>query len=140
MHWVRQHLLLHEFAISFQNWTSVDSCSTRSRQILAISNTSTSVLTQLLENEGTSMPAFQTFFVYVLLNLIYTSYTIYRYGFKGWLRMVYRDGWKCKAPSLHSYWQHWTTYVAMPMPKCHGNWSPLTFSIQILCRSPIRLL
>ena len=47
-------------------------------------------------NEGTSIPAFQTFFNYVLLNLIYTSYTLYRYGFKKWCHLIYKDGWKCE--------------------------------------------
>lgn len=45
-------------------------------------------------NEGTSIPAFQTFFNYVLLNLVYTSYTIYKYGFKKWCRMLLKDGWR----------------------------------------------
>lgn len=31
---------------------------------------------------------------YILLTVIFTPYTIYRYGIKGWLRLVYRDGWK----------------------------------------------
>jgi solute carrier family 35 protein F1/2 len=44
--------------------------------------------------EGTSIPAFQTLFNYILLNLIYTSYTLYKYGFKKWLRLVWRDGWR----------------------------------------------
>lgn len=44
--------------------------------------------------EGTSIPAFQSFFNYVLLNLIYTTYTIYKYGFKSWLRLILRDGWR----------------------------------------------
>ena len=47
-------------------------------------------------NEGTSIPAFQTFFNYVLLNLSYTSYTLYRYGFKKWSHLIYKDGWKCE--------------------------------------------
>lgn len=66
------------------------------RQTLAITNTATSTLTTLLGNEGTSIPAFQTFFNYVLLNIIFTPYTIYRYGIKRWLRLVLKDGWKCK--------------------------------------------
>ena len=41
------------------------------------------------------MPAFQTFMNYVLLNVIYTSYTIYRYGFKRWFRVILKDGWRC---------------------------------------------
>lgn len=63
-------------------------------QALAVSITGTNTLSTLLYQEGTSIPAFQTFFNYVLLNIIYTSYTIYRYGFKGWARVVYKDGWR----------------------------------------------
>jgi solute carrier family 35 protein F1/2 len=64
--------------------------------VLAITNTATSTFSTLLSQEGTSIPAFQSFFNYVLLNLIFTPYTIYRYGFKGWLRLMWRDGWKCE--------------------------------------------
>ncbi|KZM22260.1 uncharacterized protein EKO05_0011332 [Ascochyta rabiei] len=63
-------------------------------QVLAICITSTNTLSSLLANEGTSIPAFQTFFNYVLLNLVYTSYTIYQYGFKRWVRLVVFDGWR----------------------------------------------
>lgn len=62
--------------------------------VLAICITSTNTLSSLLANEGTSIPAFQSFFNYVLLNLIYTSYTIYKYGFKKWGRLVIFDGWR----------------------------------------------
>ena len=44
--------------------------------------------------EGTSIPAFQTFFNYVLLNLIYTTVTLYQYGFKKWTQLLWRDGWR----------------------------------------------
>lgn len=63
-------------------------------QILAIANTSTGTFTTLLGGEQWAIPAFQTFLNYVLLNVIFTPYTMYRYGLKGWLRLVYRDGWK----------------------------------------------
>ncbi|PWY72908.1 DUF914 domain membrane protein [Aspergillus heteromorphus CBS 117.55] len=63
-------------------------------QVLAITNTACSTFSTLLANEGTSIPAFQTFFNYLLLNLIFTPYTIYRYGTKGWLEMVLHRGWK----------------------------------------------
>ena len=66
-------------------------------QILALCLTGTNTLTTLLVIEGTSIPAFQTFFNYVLLNLIYTSYTVYKYGLKGWARLIWKDGWKCKS-------------------------------------------
>lgn len=65
-------------------------------QILALCITGTNTLTTLLVIEGTSIPAFQTFFNYVLLNLIYTSFTIYKYGFLGWARLIWKDGWKCE--------------------------------------------
>ncbi|KAH7408546.1 hypothetical protein DE146DRAFT_378631 [Phaeosphaeria sp. MPI-PUGE-AT-0046c] len=63
-------------------------------QVLAICITSTNTLSTLLNNEGTSIPAFQSFFNYVLLNLIYTSYTIYKYGFKRWVRLCVFEGWR----------------------------------------------
>ncbi|KAL8733223.1 MAG: hypothetical protein Q9166_002240 [cf. Caloplaca sp. 2 TL-2023] len=63
-------------------------------QILALCITSTNTFSSLLVKQGTSIPAFQTFFNYVLLNIIYTSFTLYRYGFKRWCRLVFKDGWK----------------------------------------------
>ncbi|KAI4282496.1 MAG: hypothetical protein L6R38_002888 [Xanthoria sp. 2 TBL-2021] len=63
-------------------------------QILALCITSTNTFSSLLVQEGTSIPAFQTFFNYVLLNIIYTSFTLYRYGFKRWCRLLIKDGWK----------------------------------------------
>ncbi|KAK5730901.1 hypothetical protein LTR15_000839 [Elasticomyces elasticus] len=63
-------------------------------QALAITQTGTNTLSTLLAMAGTSIPAFQSLFNYVLLTLIYGSITIYKYGFKGWLRMIYQDGWK----------------------------------------------
>lgn len=61
---------------------------------LAICITSTNTLSQLLSNEGTSIPAFQSFFNYVLLNIVYTGYTIYKLGFKGWAKLILKDGWR----------------------------------------------
>ncbi|OJD22545.1 hypothetical protein ACJ73_06109 [Blastomyces percursus] len=63
-------------------------------QTLALCITATNTFSQLLSNIRTSIPAFQSLFNYVLLNLVFTSYTVYRYGFKGWLRVIKRDGWK----------------------------------------------
>jgi solute carrier family 35 protein F1/2 len=64
-------------------------------QILAICITGTNTLTTLLVIEGTSIPAFQTLFNYVLLNAMYTGYTFYKYGFRKWAKMIGKDGWKC---------------------------------------------
>ncbi|KAK4561826.1 hypothetical protein LTR86_004505 [Recurvomyces mirabilis] len=63
-------------------------------QVLAITQTGTNTLSTLLAGVGTSIPAFQSLFNYILLALIYGSITIYKYGFKGWFRMVLKDGWK----------------------------------------------
>ncbi|KAJ5688941.1 solute carrier family 35 member [Penicillium macrosclerotiorum] len=63
-------------------------------QLLAIANTATSTFTTLLGNENWAIPTFQVMLNYLLLTLIFTPYTIYRYGFMGWLRVIYRDGWK----------------------------------------------
>ena len=63
-------------------------------QTITLCQTGTNTFSALLANEGTSIPAFQSFFNYVLLNLVYTSYTIYRYGFKKWTRMILKDGWR----------------------------------------------
>ncbi|KAF2126135.1 DUF914-domain-containing protein [Dothidotthia symphoricarpi CBS 119687] len=63
-------------------------------QVLAICITSTNTLSSLLSAEGNSIPAFQTFFNYVLLNAIYTSYTLYKYGWKRWVRLLLVDGWR----------------------------------------------
>lgn len=63
--------------------------------MLALALTATNTFSTLLVNEGTSIPAFQNLFNYVLLLLIYISYTLYRYGIKKWCRMLVNDGWKC---------------------------------------------
>ncbi|SGZ21568.1 BQ5605_C021g09382 [Microbotryum silenes-dioicae] len=63
-------------------------------QTLSLAITGTSVLTTELGMHGWSMPTFQTFFLYFFLNLVYTPYTIHRYGFKAWGKMLVTDGWK----------------------------------------------
>ena len=63
-------------------------------QVLSLCITSTNTFSSLLASEGTNIPAFQSFFNYVLLNIVYTSYTLYKYGFKKWARLVYKDGWR----------------------------------------------
>lgn len=62
--------------------------------MIALANISSSTFSALLSNKGTSIPAFQTLWVYILLNLTYTSITIYKYGFKKWFRLLYTDCWR----------------------------------------------
>ncbi|OJJ48255.1 hypothetical protein ASPZODRAFT_14404 [Penicilliopsis zonata CBS 506.65] len=63
-------------------------------QTLAIANTAASSFTTLLARHGTSIPAAQTILNYALLNCLFTPYTVYRYGFRPWTRLLIRDGWK----------------------------------------------
>lgn len=63
-------------------------------QLLALGITGTNTFTSLLAEIGTSIPALQSLFNYALLALVYGSYTIYQYGIKGWLKLIWKDGWK----------------------------------------------
>ena len=64
------------------------------RQVLSLCLTATNTFSTLLVNEGTSIPAFQTLFNYVLLALIYVPYTIFKYGPKAYGSFLWRWGWK----------------------------------------------
>jgi solute carrier family 35 protein F1/2 len=71
-------------------WTSV-----ALGQVLSLCITGTSTFSGLLAQNKMSIPAFQSFFNYVLLNLVYTSWTIYRYGIsKYWNNVIKSKGWK----------------------------------------------
>ncbi|KAB8295977.1 hypothetical protein EYC80_008794 [Monilinia laxa] len=63
-------------------------------QILSLCITATNTFTTLLANKGTSIPAFQTLFNYIVLCLIYTTYTIYKYGWRDYFKLLLVDGWK----------------------------------------------
>ena len=88
------HILGSDSAPAPALTTEADCGFPRNSQVLAVCITGTNTLTSLLANKGTSIPAFQTFFNYVLLNIVYTGYTIYRYGFKKWAKLLVKDGWK----------------------------------------------
>jgi solute carrier family 35 protein F1/2 len=82
-------------------------------QVLSLCETSTNTFTELLVGEGTSIPAFQTFFNYVLLFLIYTPYTVYRYGFKDYFRRVLgQQGWKYAIMSALDVGGNYTVVLA----------------------------
>jgi solute carrier family 35 protein F1/2 len=63
-------------------------------QMLSLCDTGTNIFSEYLAGEGTSIPAFQNMLTYIVLNIVYTSYTMYKYGIKGWGKMVYKDGWR----------------------------------------------
>lgn len=63
-------------------------------QLLSFALTSTSIITTELGNNGWAIPCTQSLFFYFSLNLLYTPYTIYRYGFRAWSRMLLTDSWR----------------------------------------------
>ncbi|KAH7888884.1 DUF914-domain-containing protein [Phlebopus sp. FC_14] len=75
-------------------WTRSFALSLLYGQILSLALTLVSVLTTELVDRNWVLPNTQVFFPYSFLFLVYTPFTIYRYGFKGWCRLVVRDGWR----------------------------------------------
>ncbi|KAI0629268.1 DUF914-domain-containing protein [Trametes polyzona] len=75
-------------------WTKRFILSLLAGQVVSLCITCTNVTTTELVNRNWQLPTTQTFFLYFSLCIIYTPYTIYQYGFVGWLKMIYKDGWK----------------------------------------------
>lgn len=75
-------------------WTRRFVFSLLAGQVVSLCITCTTVTTQELVNRGLSLPTMQNNFLYFLLFVTYTPYTIYKYGFKGWGKLLLRDGWK----------------------------------------------
>jgi len=63
-------------------------------QIVSLCITCTNVTTTELVSRNWALPTTQTFFLYFTIFIVYTPTTIYKYGLKGWLELVGRDGWK----------------------------------------------
>ncbi|KAI0693191.1 hypothetical protein C8T65DRAFT_66391 [Cerioporus squamosus] len=75
-------------------WTKRFVWSLLAGQVVSLCITCTNVTTTELVERNWALPTTQTFFLYFSLFVIYTPYTIYKYGFVGWLKMIFRDGWK----------------------------------------------
>ncbi|PFH51548.1 hypothetical protein AMATHDRAFT_142389 [Amanita thiersii Skay4041] len=75
-------------------WTKRFTLSLLAGQIVSLCITCTNVTTTELVNRGLALPTMQTNFLYFTLFLIYTPYTMYKYGLKGWGNLVLRDGWR----------------------------------------------
>ncbi|KAI0272590.1 DUF914-domain-containing protein [Gloeopeniophorella convolvens] len=105
------------FSSSWQHfasiWTKRFILSLLAGQVVSLCITCTNVTTEELTSRNWSLPTTQTFFLCASsflymhtcgptdepsqvfsLFVIYTPYTIYQYGFNGWFKMLYRDGWK----------------------------------------------
>jgi len=63
-------------------------------QLVSLCITCTNVTTTELVNRNWALPTTQTFFLYFSLFVVYTPYTIYKYGIRGWGYIVFHDGWK----------------------------------------------
>jgi len=75
-------------------WTRRFVLSLLAGQLLSLCITCTTVTTTELVMRNWALPTTQNVFLYFSLFVIYTPYTIYQYGAKGWAKMVLRDGWK----------------------------------------------
>ncbi|CAA7267416.1 unnamed protein product [Cyclocybe aegerita] len=75
-------------------WTRQFVLSLLAGQALSLCITCTNVTTTELVNRGWTLSTTQGFFLYFSLFVVYTPYTIYQYGFKGWGKVILRDGWK----------------------------------------------
>jgi len=75
-------------------WTRNFILSLLSGQLLSLCITCTNVTTTELINRNWNLSTTQSFFLYFTLFIIYTPYTMYKYGLKGWGKMVLRDGWR----------------------------------------------
>ncbi|OAX43933.1 DUF914-domain-containing protein [Rhizopogon vinicolor AM-OR11-026] len=75
-------------------WTRRFVLSLLAGQVVSLCITVTNVTTTELVSRNWSLPTTQTWFLYFSLFIIYTPYTMYQYGLKGWGQMVFRDGWK----------------------------------------------
>ncbi|KIY43763.1 DUF914-domain-containing protein [Fistulina hepatica ATCC 64428] len=63
-------------------------------QIVSLCITCTNVTTTELTDRGWDLPTTQNVLLYFSLFSVYTPYTIYQYGFKGWAKMILHDGWR----------------------------------------------
>ncbi|KAI6134614.1 solute carrier family 35 member SLC35F1/F2/F6 [Pisolithus thermaeus] len=63
-------------------------------QVLSIALTLVSVLTTELVDRNWVLPSTQVFFSYAFIFIVYTTYTVYKYGLKGWCKLLVHDGWK----------------------------------------------
>ncbi|KAJ7733248.1 solute carrier family 35 member SLC35F1/F2/F6 [Mycena maculata] len=75
-------------------WTRRFTLSLLAGQLVSLCITCTNVTTTELVNRHWDLSTTQNLFLYFSLFAVYTPYTMYRYGFVGWAKMVFRDGWK----------------------------------------------
>jgi solute carrier family 35 protein F1/2 len=83
------------FAARWQSlWTRQFILSLIAGQVVSLCITCTNVTTTELVSRGWTLSTTQNIFLYFTLFIVYTPYTIYQYGFKGWAKVILHDGWK----------------------------------------------
>lgn len=95
------------------------------RQILALCITATNTFSSLLFEEGTSIPAFQSLANYVLLTIVYGSYTVYTYGIKKFGKVLWKDGWRYVILSFFDVVGNYTTVLAYRCKEMSVLWDHL---------------
>ncbi|TEB36499.1 DUF914-domain-containing protein [Coprinellus micaceus] len=95
INWSSPSAFFASFAARWKSvWTRRFVFSLLAGQLVSLCITCTNVTTTELVKRGWTLSTSQGFFLYFTLFLIFTPYTIYQYGFKGWGNMILRDGWK----------------------------------------------
>ncbi|KAG2011568.1 DUF914 domain membrane protein [Coprinopsis cinerea AmutBmut pab1-1] len=93
--WSSPSAFAESFAARWKSiWTRQFTFSLLAGQLVSLCITCTNVTTTELVKRGWTLSTTQGFFLYFSLFAVFTPYTIYQYGFKGWGKMVLRDGWK----------------------------------------------
>ncbi|KAF6761468.1 DUF914 domain membrane protein [Ephemerocybe angulata] len=93
--WTSSKDFFSSFAARWRSiWTRRFVLALLAGQLVSLCITCTNVSTTELVNRGWTLSTSQGFFLYFTLFIVYTPYTIYKYGFKGWGNMLLRDGWK----------------------------------------------
>ncbi|KAF9779716.1 DUF914-domain-containing protein [Thelephora terrestris] len=75
-------------------WTKKFALSLLTGQLVSLCLACATVTSNELVVRGWVLPITQTFFLYFSLFVVYTPYTIYKYGFAGWGKLILHDGWK----------------------------------------------
>ncbi|KAN0085676.1 Eukaryotic protein of unknown function (DUF914) domain containing protein [Tylopilus felleus] len=75
-------------------WTPSFTYAILGGQLLSFSITCSSIATSQLVQRHWILPSTQAFFGYLSIFIVFTPYTIHRYGLRGWTKVIMRDGWK----------------------------------------------
>lgn len=98
------------------------------RQILAVSLTAQNTFSSLLAEVPFSIPAFQNFWNYVLLFVVYAAITLVKYGPRKYAKLLVKDGWKYLILSFCDVEGNYFTVLAYRCMSLSLSLSPSTLS------------